>query len=926
MEKRGRKKRRKKKKKERKNNNNTQPDLGNPLTPLVVMSYSALSQKTSYRRRSSIASSTSSDASYRLPQLQLLNFETSSLSHDPESRLAQTENSPTNRVMSMVKSSIRSGTSYEMVGESSGEEDGLRSERGALGNDVTEGSRRADGERDSGDMNRKVDESFGGMDREGSVGSGVHVSNTSHSRSGSTSQGVTSVNNGDHRTELEIAEHDLRLELEMDGRADIGSRQRGDVSDPQTAGDAHRPYQRHTGSPRGSRSTHQLPPLPVSTNILDPEDQAFGFTSPEDVHPAFRHSQSYPELPPPPKVDHAREQREYRPATSATNIGDLFEDFDGVHFNLDHPSNQFSVAPPPPPPPKHRKRPSQHSIHPTSPHSHSHSNSQGSSNLVFYPAPVPAMLNLPPTLSKPKPAANNRHSRHIPDNVDLTSNRRSVAYPGPGALGPTPDKDLHRRSVAALDQVANRRSIANLPPALRASQFFDAPVIPQIEVKEDSAVATLDSILDASAKAPPAAFTDHPITGGAVPYKPNKNRSSMHLGPGPNNNYRNSVAVTVKLHPGESPRSSMEDEAHEDARSHLNPETNEYHDAGNQRRYSGISEDFGPQPDSDVGPGLPTTLLAELESRKAQQRLRNRTAASAFPGGIRSTLLQLDAVAQVQKEARSKKKTHLAWEDPGDMDEDDDQDADVPLGLLYSVAPGAQKRRDDEVPLGLLMKKEMEDAEPLSKRRERLRGQDGHAVQPQPKIFLDVPGLGGGSEASAADADEEVEGETLKDRMKRLKEKGGFGTGTLGMEFASPSERNSSITKQERAPPVEEETLAQRRRRLQQQEATKRESTLLQQEVRNRRNMMELLHRANNRPQSHYSQAGGNVGHMQPQPQPQMGGLMGGQYNMQMGRGMPMQMPMQMQMPMPMNMGGTGEVILDPKQREVVERWRASVM
>ncbi|CAZ80650.1 unnamed protein product [Tuber melanosporum] len=881
------------------------------------MSYSVISQTTSYRRRSSIASSTSTNASYPPPELQLLNSEAPYLPPSPESRPVQTEYSPTDRVMSMLKSSVLSGTSYEMVGDSSDEEGDLRSGRGAQGSDATGDNRRTNGRRDSGDMDREADEAFSGMGGEGIVGSRVSVSDPPHSKSDSASQGATSsVSYGDHRTELEIAERDLRLELHLDGRADISSPQRGDVSDPQTARGVHRPYQHHI--PSGSRSSHQLPPLPVSAGILDPEDQAFGFTaSPEDVHPAFRPSQSYPELPLPPKADHAREQREYRPATSATNIGDLFEDFDGVHFDLDHPNNRFSVAPPPPPH-RHRQRQSQHSIHPTSPHS----DSQGSSNLVFYPAPVPAMLNLPPTLSKPKSTANNRHSRHIPDNADPTDNRRSVAYSVAGAPGHVPDKDLHRRSVATLDQAANRRSIANLPPALRASQFFDIPTIPQIEVKEDSAVATLDSILDASAKAPPAAFTDHPIAGGAVPYGPKGNRSSMHLPSGPNNNYRNSVAITVKLHPGESPRSSMEDEIHEDARSHLNPETSEYYDPGNQHRHSGISEDFAPQPDPDLGGGLPTTLLAELESRKAQQRLRNRTAASAFPGGIRSTLLQLDAVAQVQKEARSRKKTHLAWEDPGDVDEDDDQDGDVPLGLLYTVAPGAQTRRDDEVPLGLLMKKQMEDAEPLSKRRERLQGQNGHVVQPQPRRFLDLPGLGGGSQTSAADAEEEVEGETLKDRMKRLKERKEFGTGTLGMEFTSPSEGNGSTAKQEPAPPATEETLAQRRRRLQQQEATKHESSLLQQEVRNRRNMMDLLYRANNRPQSYYSQAGNNAGYIQPQPQ--MGGLMGNQYNMQMGRGMPM--PMQMQMPMPMNMGGTGEAILDPKQREVVERWRASVM
>ena len=76
-----------------------------------------------------------------------------------------------------------------------------------------------------------------------------------------------------------------------------------------------------------------------------------------------------------------------------------------------------------------------------------------------------------------------------------------------------------------------RRTMASLPPQLRASMFFDYPSTQQdIEVKGGSAVATLDSILDASAYAPVSAFTDHPIVGQVGPEvygrAPNKPRRS----------------------------------------------------------------------------------------------------------------------------------------------------------------------------------------------------------------------------------------------------------------------------------------------------------------------------------------------------------------------------------------------------------------
>lgn len=853
------------------------------------MSYSALPQTTDYQRRNSIASSASSSYSYQPGQLELLGFEGPALSSDVASRPALAESAT--GFMSPVRPGTGSGASYEMVGNSSDEEEegkeNMRTGKAYATRRISKGD----------------DITSPGVLVPSSSQLRLQEDSTKHNYGSYPEEHAPDGRSVDSKVldGMDLAGQQKTLEMQLDGRADADLRQRGHVSDHHIQ---HRPY----------RSSHQLPPLPPAEPGLGLTDQPSGPpTSSDGVHPAFRNSQSFPQLPPLPAPEPASEQHERRPATSAANRGtDLFDDFDGVHFSPDQPDLRFSFAAPPPPP----QNPNRSSQRISTPNS----DSQRSANLVFYPAPVPAMLNLPPTLSKPRPSANNRSSRHIPDNVDLANNRRSVAYPGAGASGPAPvDKDMHRRSVASFDQLANRRSIANLPPALRASQFFDSLPMPPIvpEVKEESAVATLDSILDASARAPPAAFTDHPMMGGSAVPSHMRNRSSTYFG----NNYRNSMAVTVKLHPGESPRSSMEDETREDARSHLNPESVEFLDSQQQQqqqnRHSFASSDYTGDPTHNAGPGgagLPTTLLAELESRKAQQRSRNRTAASAFPAGIRSTLLELDAVAQIQKETRSKQKTHLAWEDPaGDHDPQDD---DVPLGILYSVpsSTGQKQRRpgDDDVPLGLLVKKEMEDAEPLSKRRERLRGQSSF-VQPQPRrSFLDVPGIAAAANStSAGAADEEVEGETLKQRMKRLKEQKEFGTGTLGVEFTpatpKPSPPPSQSQPAQPQPAVEvEETLGQRRRRLQREAAAKREAAMLQQEVQNRRFLQQQQQQfassasSSARPISYYS------GH------PTMGMGMGG---VGVGAGMGMGVP-----------GTPAEAVLDPKQREVVERWRASVM
>lgn len=187
----------------------------------------------------------------------------------------------------------------------------------------------------------------------------------------------------------------------------------------------------------------------------------------------------------------------------------------------------------------------------------------------------------------------------------------------------------------------------------------------------------------------------------------------------------------------------------------------------------------------------PATLLAELQVRKAQLRSRNRTAATAFPGGMHSTLLQMDAVEEITTRKRRQQRVALAWEDPvmrQNEEERGDTDDDVPLGVLYPSKNGLINRkmgdeRDWDRPLGLMEKRELENNEPLSSRRNRLRGgpalprnlgpSSGRAPVPlnsrQSQINMVVePEVAAEEEAEKEEADD---GETLGQRLKRLRTK-----------------------------------------------------------------------------------------------------------------------------------------------------------
>ena len=137
--------------------------------------------------------------------------------------------------------------------------------------------------------------------------------------------------------------------------------------------------------------------------------------------------------------------------------------------------------------------------------------------------------------------------------------------------------------------------------------------------------------------------------------------------------------------------------------------------------------------EEEVYEGPPTTLLAELQLRKQQNKLRTRPAINAHPNGMHSTLLELDAVREIERKARHGKRVNLAWENPDANPEhnQDLEDDDVPLGMLAVAKAAGAKNSNIDIslvvsemnrPLGLMERREIDDNEPLSRRRDRLQG------------------------------------------------------------------------------------------------------------------------------------------------------------------------------------------------------------
>ncbi|KAI1921925.1 hypothetical protein LOZ65_003655 [Ophidiomyces ophidiicola] len=509
----------------------------------------------------------------------------------------------------------------------------------------------------------------------------------------------------------------------------------------------------------------------------------------------------------------------YRQAT------ELFKDFDGVHY---------TPPPQPPPPLLLAGMPNAHQM------------PARGENMVYYPAPVPMMLNLPQRLSK-RPVDQEKRRTQVMSSLPPDKRKSAIwANPIDGDVDP-----------AAPTAAAARQSkrISQMPPQLRASAFFEVPPTQlDITVKENSAVATLDSILDAAALAPVSAFTDHPIVGqaGAGVYGKEKGKKKGKLekkkrdsempiaGEGPNQSFstpdpRASFAEENQAVDEQTPFRSSNDRDREDPDRYVGSGEPKSDDRAESDNDENADDDDEEEDEEDAFVGPPTTLLAELQMRKQEQKQRNRTAATAFPNGMHSTLLELDAVAQRQRDNRDRRHVVLAWEDPALADRREPDDDDVPLALLF---PDKNKQADENRPLGLMEKLELDENEPLSRRRARIRGEPAPLPRPLTTVYppaaqqqqhnhhrastaftLDVPGL------EESDGDEH-EHETLAQRVRRLKTQDEKGASSSSAAAAVPGSSDFASELLSRfgdeppadtkpASPEEEETLGQRRKRLQ---------------------------------------------------------------------------------------------------------------
>lgn len=591
-----------------------------------------------------------------------------------------------------------------------------------------------------------------------------------------------------------------------------------------------------------------------------------------------------------------------RPSSSHSNntfqqCQDAFGDFDGVHWVPEHDNDPYA-------PPSEFDFPTPRMPPPAMARPQSYMDPESGQNMLYYPARVPAMLNLPPKLSnKPKAAVrNNRRSKVLSmmmDGQDEHNNRQSRQLEQQEQRDTTRDSWLpdplagQRNSFAALSsdglnfleeshsvregqpaaqaeaeaeaeplrrperlsqmdsekRASKMARLENLPPQLRASAFFDIPsTSPEIEVKDGSAMATLDSILDASATAPVSAFTDHRHGKlGGETYGKEKKRASL----APSAALR---PTTAEAEPKK--RSSFSwfkrDKKHQKAKSDTAAED----ETGATENQAAVDSDgesidegqLDDELDEEVH-GAPTTLLAELQIRKKHQQNRTQMFGRTDPDGMHATLLEMDAVAETQKKARQGKRVNLAWEDPdAHADQNGSDDEDVPLALLAAKNPNVHSMLDINRPIGLMERREMEENEPLSHRKARLNGQDPREyimAKRQSMMNLSAPAMHHARsrstlsrQASTPEPDEdEVPGETLAERRRRLAAKdeaenplpktrpvSSVFSAELLSQFdfedhdakkAAEAEAKETEKGKEAANGDGEETLGQRRRRLQ---------------------------------------------------------------------------------------------------------------
>lgn len=641
---------------------------------------------------------------------------------------------------------------------------------------------------------------------------------------------------------------------------------------------------------------HPLPNSPPSILPADPK-QRDHVEADEDPTIDAEPPKSQPSLAEP--LAQSMAGRTFSTTSKGTIPLSLFRDFDGVHFSSlageilseDEAEKIEQELGPRPASVDEISRPKEPWAEPPP-----------QEGMLYYPAPVPTNLNLPQRLSKQPPAAAQAKRKSAVLGSMPIEARKSAVWLNQESEQPS-EQNAHAGDESAFDHAKHNSRHSNmnlkhLPPQLRASVFFDHHAIPQeVELKHGSAVMTLDSLLDASTHAPVGQFGGSALAQHTRGRKSTtsllddgrsdagRSRASLLSRPGssidllgPSDGRRSQASLlsrpgsSLLNELGPSRRNRQSDMSistdlrlvndagtdhgeHEDrSDNHSDHETtplqasNDHEEPRFGPLKGGEDEDEDEQ-DEESGAepvyGQPTNLIAELQLRKHQLRQRNRTAANAFPNGMHSTLLELDAVAQIEKKRRRGKHTTLAWEDldlqhDENAEEDDD---DVPLGVLFPKNGETRNhvRSDWDRPLGLIQRRDREDNEPLSRRQNRLRGDHPGRPQQIPQFHPEQ-----GYDQQPEDQNSEHEGETLAQRTRRLRSSKALDDAinpaagdlsrpanrTLSSDFASefmsqfggldenhPDKIENAKPNADSAtgPPAEhpEETLGQRRRRLQ---------------------------------------------------------------------------------------------------------------
>lgn len=483
-------------------------------------------------------------------------------------------------------------------------------------------------------------------------------------------------------------------------------------------------------------------------------------------------------------------------------------------------------------------------------------------NNTNYPARIPKLLNLPKRLSQIPLSTleSDRRSKVLQYVTPKTRNSHTRSASGNGHCETSSLNGASGEMIEDKLDAVHIPSVERLPPQLRASAFFEQGARPpEFQAEGKTAVERLNNMLEASTCVPANAFTNDVSSNSNNANVSGRNITGVHHEKSSHSAkitqtanhkarrsflfFRRKSTVLAKNHDENLCMEELSDRddassgasgTSTDKESHLETDDNVVLSS------KGKESDIEPEENSGFE-GAPSTLLAELQIRKQRLQKRTRTAPTTPYNGMHTTLLQLDAVAQIEKKRRIGQRTKLAWEEPdigASNAEDDEDDEDVPLGVLFASKTefGSDLGRgvsDWNRPLGLIQSRDLEDNEPLSARRNRL--QINNLRKSVPQVLKQFPlKQAPGIQYSSASESDDLENETLAQRMQRLRrerdsaaafegenerktDKGNNDdwSSNLKLEKAKGASLSPFASSEIRISENEGETLGQRRKRLQ---------------------------------------------------------------------------------------------------------------